>query len=297
MSARGGAFSNTNTNTSVNTGFLVLASTATTDGANEDFQHNGNGELEYTGVATKAFEGVIFVTGDRTSGTAIANFTLTGGLDTGGGYAPIDAQRSGLGSIDNQKRCIAARYRVTLSTGDKVRPMMKCSTSLTWGGRGMAHVILEVPAVSRGVAYMDPVSVFNTSSTANVFVPIVATTLTDGDNSNFTHIGNGELEYTGAETKIFEGYLFWAGRKQSGTGTQNYYLTGGKSTDGGSSFTEIIAERSNIMETGQTKNEGIWINYTVSLDNGDRVRPMLRVSASTTVETYTLDHLIMERNQ
>lgn len=297
MLARGGAFSNVAANTGGSVAFVELNTTATTDAENTDFIHNGSGELEYIGLATKDFEGVIFLAGDRSSGVNILDYTLTGGVDSGGGFAPINAQRSGKFTLNNRKGCLSARYRVTLNTGDKVKPMIKGSVAITWATRGMSHVLVEVPPKSRGVAYMDPVSVFNTVSVANTFVPLTLTTLTDAKNLNFSHLGNGELEYIGADPITIEGYIFWQGRKQSGAGQNNYYIAGGLSTDGGLNYNEIIVGRTNIMQTGQFKNEGVWTNYTVTLNNGDRMRPLLRVNASLTVETYTLDHLIMEHNQ
>jgi len=296
MTARGGSFSNVTGSTGIGGAFVVFNSPSTTDGVNEDFVSNANGELEYVGAGTKDFEGVVFITGDK-NGSGIPVWTLTGGLDTGSGYAPIDVQRSSQNAIGPQHRCMSVRYRVTLSTGDKVRPMLKCSASITWRNSGMGHVILESTGLSRGVAYQDPVAFYNTVTIAGDWKEMSLVSFTDAENIDFIHHSNGELEYTGVATKTFEGYMNCNGRKNSGAGVTNYYLTAGISTDAGVSYAPIDSGRFNLMETGQADNEGIWINYTVTLNTGDRVRPMMFCPAVRTFENYSFDHLIMERNQ
>ncbi len=296
--ARGGAFSSYFLTgvTTVGPTFVPLIVTAVTDTENVDFIHNGNGELEYTGAATKDFEGVIFLAGRRSSGGAINTRKVTLGIDTGSGFVVHDVTHAGSFMIDSDDSCMSVRYRVTLNTGDKVRPMINCSSNVAWRNRGMSHVLVEEPNRSRGSAYMNPVTNYNTVTTANVWVPLNVTAITDAKNVNFTHHGNGDLEYTGTAEKTFDGYLSCGGRKVSGGGTQNYRLTAGFSDDAGVSYTPIIADRANLMETGQTKNEGLWINYTVTLNTGDRIRPMLHCTSVQTFENYTFDHLILERN-
>lgn len=154
--ARGMAYSSAFAVTSTGLGnnvWALLNAASLTDSFNVDFNHNGNGELEYIGVGAQNFEGEILISGRRNagSGAAFPIYDLSFAVDTGAGY--VLSGENTLGAVETNRQDelgLICKYSIRLNPGDKVRAKIKqnpngLGSNHAWLNFGLDHSLIVRP--------------------------------------------------------------------------------------------------------------------------------------------------------
>ena len=145
---------------------------------------------------------------------------------------------------------------------------------------------------ARGVAFSPSSTTQNTSCGTSPTL-MAATTLTDANNVDFVHNGNGELQYTGAKTKTFLGFINTSSER-SPAGQNEFRISA--FLDSGSGYNVISTTRKQrFLFTGGIPRAG-GANYIVQLSTGDKVRCGVdnAFGGTRTFVSKSLDHFIVE---